>query len=317
MGIRAESLDFPTIVNLITPAYRGRFAPTPSGPLHIGSLFTALASWLAARQPGGQWCLRIDDLDRPRCVAGAEDIILRQLEAHGLLWDGTLVRQSEHEEQYRAALEALGARGLLYACACTRATLAATSLPGPDGPVYAGTCRSLGLQFTGTVALRLRVPLAELQWQDGMQGLVRRVLPTESGDFVLRRVDGQIGYHLACALDELRMGITEVVRGADLLGATVHQQILLNALALPLPRYAHVPVLLAADGRKLSKQNGAAGLETGRAAVARQLLCCLRTLRLEPPSALAGCTAAEILQWALSIWRPNQLAGLSTTPATN
>ena len=297
-----------------TPLYRGRFAPTPSGPLHLGSLFTALASWLAARQAGGEWHLRIDDLDRPRCVAGAEAQILHQLEAHGLHWDGTPVRQSTHEAEYRATLLQLDTQGWLYPCECTRAMLASSSLSGPDGSIYAGTCRD-GITPRGAVtALRLRVPDGELQWQDGIQGLIRRRLPIESGDFVLRRADGQIGYHLACALDEIRMGVTSVVRGADLLGSTVHQRVLLQVLGHPAPDYAHVPVLLAHDGRKLSKQNGATALETSPAAVAQQLLRCLQAMQLDPPMALQEESAQVILQWALPHWDAQRLADTPSLP---
>ena len=300
----------------ITPAYRGRFAPTPSGPLHLGSLFTALASWLAARQAGGEWHLRIDDLDRPRLVAGAEDVIQRQLEAHGLHWDGPVVRQSAHESEYRAVLAQLDAEGWLYACTCTRATLAATLLVGPDGPVYAGTCRALAAPAAPqSAALRLRIPDGLLHWQDGVRGLVQRSLPQEAGDCVLRRADGQVGYHLACALDEVRMGITEVVRGADLLGATVHHMALLRVLGRPAPRYAHVPVLLATDGRKLSKQNGAAALDTSAAAISQQLLFCLHSMRLSPPAELVGASAEVILQWAVSQWDAKHLAQTTTLPA--
>ncbi|MES2883715.1 MAG: tRNA glutamyl-Q(34) synthetase GluQRS [Pseudomonadota bacterium] len=299
----------------ITPAYRGRFAPTPSGPLHLGSLFTALASWLAARQAGGEWLLRIDDLDRPRVVAGAADAILRQLEAHGLNWDGPVVRQSTHEAEYRALLDRLDVEGWLYTCTCTRATLAATSLTGPDGPVYAGTCRTLAAPTAQlSAALRLRIPDGPLHWHDGVQGLVQRNLPGDAGDCVLRRADGQVGYHLACALDEVRMGITEVVRGADLLGATVHHRALLRVLGHTAPQYAHVPVLLADDGRKLSKQNGAAALQTSAAAVSRQLLLCLRAMRLTPSATLAGASAEAILQWAVPRWNAQGLAHTTTLP---
>lgn len=293
----------------ITPNYRGRFAPTPSGPLHLGSLFTALASWLAARQAGGEWRLRIDDLDQPRVVAGAEAVIQQQLEAHGLHWDGPVVRQSAHEAEYRAALAELDAGGMLYPCTCTRATLAASSLTGPDGPVYAGTCRALAAPPAHRpAALRLRIPDGPLHWQDGVQGLVQRALPQDAGDCVLRRADGQVGYHLACALDERRMGITEVLRGADLRGATVHHMALLRVLGHPAPRYAHVPVLLAADGRKLSKQNGAAAIATDAAAVGAQLLFCLHAMQLQPPPALAHEPASRILQWAIPLWNPRLLA---------
>lgn len=293
-----------------TADYRGRFAPTPSGPLHLGSLFTALASWLSARQVGGEWWLRIDDLDQPRCVAGAEAIILRQLEAHGLYWDGALVRQSQHQAEYAAALQQLDAQGCLYRCTCTRAMLALSSLPGPDGPVYAGSCRSAAHPSSTVHALRFRTQNGVLQWLDGIQGKVCRTLPQQSGDFVLRRADGQMGYHLACALDEQRMGITEVVRGADLLAATVQQLQVLDALQLTPPRYAHVPVLLASDGRrKLSKQNGAAPLSTDVLAVSQQLLFCLTAMQLKPPPALAKANVQEILQWALQHWDRQRLAG--------
>lgn len=302
MSTLAEHIDFSTIVTLITKTYRGRFAPTPSGPLHLGSLFTALSSWLAARQAGGEWRLRIDDLDRPRCVAGAEDVIKQQLEAHGLLWDGEPVRQTEHELEYLAALHQLKAQGWLYACTCTRATLALTALSGPDGPIYAGTCRNAIPQNGATHALRFGARAGVVQWTDGVQGLVQREIPQQSGDFVLRRADQQISYHLACALDEQRMGITEVLRGADLLGSTVYQLQVMDALGLASPRYTHIPVILSDDGRKLSKQNGAAALEIGTFAVARQLLFCLAAMGLAPPDTLKTASATPILEWALPRW---------------
>lgn len=242
-------------------------------------------------------------------VTGAEETIQRQLEAHGLHWDGPVVRQSAHEAEYRAVLTQLDAKGWLYPCICTRAILAATSLAGPDGLVYAGTCRQLAAPSAlPPAALRLRIPNGPLHWQDGVQGLVQRALPQDAGDCVLRRADGQVGYHLACALDEVRMGITEVVRGADLRGATVHHIALLRMLGHPAPRYAHVPVLLADDGRKLSKQNGAAAIATDVAAASAQLLFCLRALRLQPPPELAQESASLILQWAIPHWNPRLLA---------
>lgn len=315
-----NSLIFSLILHSIVTApiagYRGRFAPTPSGPLHLGSLFTALASWLSARQAGGEWWLRIDDLDRPRCVAGAETLILQQLEAHGLHWDGTPVRQSEHEEDYRAALRQLDAQQRLYACTCTRATLALSTLPGPDGPIYPGSCRGHPPAGDTAHALRFQVQDGVLQWLDGIQGRIGRALPQEAGDFVVCRADGQIGYHLACALDEQRMGITEVVRGADLLGATVQQLQVLHALQLTPPRYAHVPVLLASDGhRKLSKQNGAAPIATDARAAGQQLYWCLAAMRLEPPAPLLRASVQEILQWAVQHWQRRQLSGVLTLAA--
>lgn len=299
----------------VSSGYKGRFAPTPSGPLHLGSLFTALASWLAARQAGGEWLLRIDDLDAPRCVAGAETAILEQLEAHGLLWDGRVDRQSGHEAAYRETLERLSASGRLYRCRCTRATLAATQLEGPDGPVYAGTCRDTEVPASAAHSLRFRSDRDLVQWQDGAQGSISREASREIGDFVVRRADGQIGYHLACALDEARMGITEVVRGADLIGATAQQLQLMAALGLPAPRYTHLPVLLAADGRKLSKQNGAAAVATDAASVSAQLGAALAAMGSAPPDGLRNAPAAELLRWAVDDWRPTSSTSRLALPA--
>jgi len=298
----------------ITPqaAPRGRFAPTPSGPLHLGSLLTALASYLSVRQRGGEWWLRVDDLDTPRCVPGAVAAIQRQLEAHGLWWDGALVMQSAHLDAYAAELARLSAEGLLYACACTRAVLAATSRQGLDGPIYPGTCRELALPDTGRIALRFRAPPGEVRWEDGFQGPLLRQSPQTLGDAVVRRADGQMGYHLACVLDEARMGITEVVRGADLIGSSAQQMQLMDALALPRPGYAHVPVLSSADGRKLSKQNGAAALALDTVSCSAQLFTCLGHLGLTSPAALHGAPPTELLAWALAQPRPWQPRAITT-----
>lgn len=267
----------------------------------MGSLVTALASWLSARQAKGQWLLRIDDLDRPRCAPGAVSTIQRQLEAHGLVWDGKPVFQTAHEQDYRAALQRLQARDDTYICRCTRAVLAAQSHEGPDGPIYAGTCREAVLQ-SGDGAVRFRAKAQCLQWQDGLRGLVQRNIPQEAGDFVLQRADGQIAYQLACVVDEQRMGITEVVRGDDLLGSTVQQLLLMDQLGLARPAYAHVAVLRGADGRKLSKQNGAAALLLDAASVQRQLFQALQALGLSPFAALQQEPPGEMLRWAIAQW---------------
>ncbi|TAJ52892.1 MAG: tRNA glutamyl-Q(34) synthetase GluQRS [Nevskiaceae bacterium] len=281
-------------------AYRGRFAPTPSGPLHLGSLLTALASWLRARQAGGGWLLRIDDLDQARCPPGAREMIFRQLEAHGLYWDGTPRIQSEHLQEYAAALEQLRAQGGVYPCSCTRARLAIESRPGPDGPVYSGRCRASPTDSAATNAFRWRVPGGRVVLDDPVQGQLWRDAESEIGDFVLRRSDGIYGYQLACVVDEQAQGITEVVRGADLIGSSLRQLLLLHALSLPVPAYVHLPVLATPDGRKLSKQNGAAALDERSAS--RNLLLCLRALGQEPPAALRGAATQEILDWALRHW---------------
>lgn len=289
--------------------YRGRFAPTPSGPLHLGSLLTALASWLQARSKGGSWLLRIDDLDRPRCLPGAVTEILRQLDAHGLHWDEAPRYQHEHQSEYQAALERLIARGEVYPCTCTRARLEQASRSGPDGPVYDGHCRRRSLPCHERHALRLRVPDEVLALQDGWQGPQQRNLALEVGDFTLRRSDGCFGYQLACAVDERAQGITEVVRGADLLGSTFRQCLLMLHLGWPLPSYRHGPVLLDPRGRKLSKQNHAAPLQAATAG--ENLLTCLAHLGQEPPPALRGETPMVVLEWARQHWRPERLSSLA------
>ena len=275
--------------------YSGRFAPTPSGPLHAGSLFTALASWLAARAAGGRWQVRIDDLDTPRCPPGMDAVILRQLEAHGLIWDAAPDYQSEHLPEYEAALQHLQAQGALYACYCTRAVLASTQLQGPDGPEYANTCRALDLPMNGA-ALRYALPAGAHQFNDLYLGPITRQAG-EMGDFAVRRADGQVGYQLACCVDEARMGITAVVRGHDLLGSSLRQQRLMAALGMLQPSYTHLPLVLAADGRKLSKQNGAAGIDNASASA--NLVDTLERLGLPPPADLRGAPAAELLAWAV------------------
>ncbi|HSW13186.1 MAG TPA: tRNA glutamyl-Q(34) synthetase GluQRS [Solimonas sp.] len=283
--------------------YRGRFAPTPSGPLHLGSLLTALASWLQARSQGGLWLLRIDDLDRPRCLPGADAEILRQLEQHGLLWDESPRYQTTHVAEYEEALARLADLGLAYPCSCTRARLATSSLPGPDGPVYDGHCRHAAA--SGRCAIRFRLPPEMLQFHDGWLGLQRRQAEAEVGDFTLRRSDGMIGYQLACAVDEIHQGITEVVRGSDLLGSTFRQIAVMHRLGWVPPAYRHGPLLQDATGLKLSKQNHAAPLAPELAST--NLLTCLRHLSQEPPTELDGAGVPPILAWALAHWRPQQL----------
>lgn len=288
--------------------YRGRFAPTPSGPLHLGSLLTALASWLDARAHDGTWLLRIDDLDAPRCPPGADDTILRQLEQHGLHWDETPRRQSAQVEAYAAAHAGLEREGLVYGCRCTRAVLAVESLPGPDGAVYCGRCREAGLPAGAGFATRLRLPTGRVELHDPVQGLLARDASAEIGDFVLRRSDGVIGYQLACVIDEREQGITRVLRGADLTGSSLRQRLLQRMLGQPSPAYAHLPVLLEPDGRKLSKQNGAAALDPRTPGT--NIERCLRLLG--QPSAETGVPVPELLAIARAGW---QLQRVPKTPA--
>lgn len=294
----------------IPTPYRGRFAPTPSGPLHLGSLLTAVASWLQARTAGGQWLLRLDDLDTARCVPGADAEIQRQLEAHGLQWDESPRRQSAHREEYRAAFEDLRARGRLYACDCTRARLAAENRATPLGAAYSGRCRARALEAG---AWRLRVPAHHtVRLDDAWQGALSVDAEADLGDFTLRRADGEPGYQLACVLDEAAQGITEVVRGADLLDSTLRQCVLMDLLNLRRPAYRHLPVLNDARGRKLSKQNHAPALVCARAS--EQLRIALNHLDCSVPPALDGAPPPELLAWALTRWPQARIPSLRSFP---
>jgi glutamyl-Q tRNA(Asp) synthetase len=234
----------------------GRFAPSPTGPLHFGSLAAALASWLDARAAGGRWLVRIEDLDPPREQPGAADKILRTLERLGLYWDGQVVFQSHRKHLYEAAIERLIRHS--YWCSCTRREVADSSLGlAADGAqIYPGTCRN-GLP-PGRQPRSLRVKASgSIDFVDRVQGPQRQNLESEVGDFVLRRADGQFAYQLAVVVDDDAQGVTDVVRGADLLGSTARQIFLQRLLGLPAPRTLHVPAALDAAGGKLSKQTGA------------------------------------------------------------
>lgn len=287
-------------------SYRGRFAPTPSGPLHLGSLLTALASWLEARSRGGTWSLRIDDLDQPRCVPGADRQILQQLSAHGLHWDGAPRYQSQHLAEYANAREQLQLDGLLYACDCTRARLQEESLPGIAGRIYSGRCRDRGLAFDDH-AQRLRVDADPVTLDDRWQGLQLRDPQRDLGDFVIWRRDGIPGYALACVVDDLAMQISDVVRGADLLDASLQQKLLMRQFGATAPDYAHLPVLGGSDGRKLSKQNHAHPLNAETAA--DNLRQCLHWLGQEPPAATEA-SVADILQHAVRHWSADRVPRL-------
>lgn len=274
--------------------YRGRFAPTPSGPLHMGSLLTALAAWLDARAAGGAFLLRIDDLDAPRCPPAAADTICRQLEAHGLSWDETPRYQSRHVVEYEAALAAIANQ--TYRCSCTRARLAQASLVGLDGPVYDGRCRDHPAA-PGRAALRVRLGAGQVELPGLWGPNPSRDVARDIGDVVVRRADGQIAYQLACVIDEAAQGITHVIRGADLLGSSFQQAALRRLTGHPSPRYGHLPVVVDPRGRKLSKQNHAAPLESARAT--ENLAQCLSWLGLTPP---AGAGVNELLAWARAAW---------------
>lgn len=260
--------------------YIGRFAPTPSGPLHAGSLLAAVISWLDARNAGGRWHLRIDDIDGPRVQTGAADAILATLEAFGLTWDGPETWQSQRDAAYQDALERLQADGHAFPCGCTRRDLAARGRTGWEGPVYPGTCRH-GLP-PDRDARTVRARAATRYWaiDDRFLGPVAFDLQALGSDFVIRRADGIFAYQLATVVDDLALGVTHVVRGIDLLGSTPRQLQLYAALGRPAPAHAHHPVLVAAGGAKLAKGTGAEGI---RADDARALLAATLTAIGLPP----------------------------------
>jgi glutamyl-Q tRNA(Asp) synthetase len=288
-------------LNLPAAPYVGRFAPSPTGPLHFGSLVAALASWLDARAAGGRWLLRMEDLDRPRCVAGAADTLLRQLEAYGLLWDGAVIEQSTRDDAYAAALDRLKAQGLVYPCACTRAQLAQAPRNAEGEIVYPGTCRN-GLPAGAEArAWRLRVPPGTVAFHDRIHGDLGQDVAHEVGDFIVRRADQLFAYQLAVVVDDAWQGVSHVVRGADLLWNTPRQIVLQALLGLATPAYAHVPLITNAAGQKLSKQTLAPALPlSGQSRVLAQALAALGH---PPPGELAGAAPAELLAWASRQWQ--------------
>lgn len=281
------------------PAYIGRFAPSPTGPLHFGSLIAALASWLQARQAGGRWLVRMEDLDPPREVPGAADAILRVLERYRLHWDGAVLYQSRRHEHYRAALDSLLRAGLAYPCGCTRREIQAAGHTGIDAIVYPGTCRQGLPAGKSPRAYRLRVKAGVTAFGDRTQGEIRQDVAREVGDFVLRRADGYWAYQLAVVVDDAAQGITEVVRGADLLNSTARQIHLQDVLELPTPAYVHLPVAVNEQGKKLSKQTHAPSLND--AEVLPTLLGAWAFLGQE--TILPSVDAPEdFLAWAVEHW---------------
>ena len=281
--------------------YVGRFAPSPTGPLHLGSLVAAVAGWLDARAAGGRWLVRMEDLDRPRCDQAQADTILRQLEAYGLVWDGAVVYQSQRDDAYAAALDALRGEGAVFACTCTRNQLAQAPRNAEGEIVYPGTCRLHAVPRAERHAWRVRVEEVSVHFDDRIHGVLTQDLAAEVGDFVVKRADGLFAYQLAVVVDDAFQGVSHVVRGADLLWNTPRQIHLQRLLGLPTPAYAHVPLVTNAAGQKLSKQTLAPALpERGRRAVLAQAL---GALGHAPPVDLVGAGVDELLAWAAARWR--------------
>jgi len=285
-------------------AYVGRFAPSPTGALHFGSLAAALASWLDARRAGGTWLLRMEDLDQPRVMAGAGDRILRQLEAFGLAWDGPVVYQSARLDLYQNAIRKLATHS--YPCACTRKELEDSALAIDGSRIYPGTCHGGIAPGKSARALRLRTADEPVRFADRVQGERTQSVATEVGDYVLLRADGIVAYQLAVVVDDAAQGITDVVRGADLLDSTARQIALQRLLGLATPRYLHTPVATNGAGEKLSKQTGATE------ARAENIPSALGFLGMNPPARLAP---KELLAWAASHWDPARVPRVRAAPA--
>lgn len=283
--------------------YVGRFAPTPSGYLHFGSLVAALASYADARAVGGRWLVRMEDLDPPRELPGAQTAILQTLERYGFEWDGPVVRQSERLEVYREALADLLDRDLAYACRCSRKTLA------DYAGIYPGFCRELK-QGREDAAIRLRVPDREYRFIDRLQGAFAQNLAQEVGDFIIRRRDGLFAYQLAVVLDDAWQGVTDIVRGADLLDSTPRQLYLQELFDAPRPRYLHVPLIIQPDGHKLGKRYRSPPLEPHQASPL--LVRALRALGQRPDPTLAEAGPAEVLRWACQHWQAQAIPSTLT-----
>ena len=296
--------------------YRGRFAPSPTGPLHFGSLIAAVASYCDARAAGGEWLVRIEDVDLPRARPGAERAILAALERYGFTWDGPVLRQSERAELYRAALEELCVHQDVYPCVCTRREQETAPRGAGGEHVYAGTCRdgiSADRVARTAQAWRLRVGQTRIDWRDRLQGPQNQDLAADVGDFVVRRADGLFAYQLAVVVDDDAQGVTDVVRGADLITSTARQILLQRRLGRPTPSYLHVPIAIDRSGAKLSKQTHASPLP---ATPLPALIAAYRFLDHPMPSGSASpATTAEFWQWAIAAWKPSRLPPVAMLPA--
>jgi len=288
-------------INLVPETYRGRFAPSPTGPLHIGSLIAAIGSYLQARSQGGEWLVRMEDLDPPREVPGAADAILHTLECYGFEWDGPVLYQSQRTEAYLETLAQLRHEGHSYRCGCSRKAIAeAGERLGLPAGVYPGSCRNRHIAERQRHAIRLLLPEGEIDFVDGIQGRYGQRLEREVGDFVLRRADGLFAYQLAVVVDDAYQGITEVVRGSDLLDNTPRQIALQQVLGLPTPHYRHLPVVVNAQGQKLSKQTFAPALDDDNPLPA--LWLGLEFLGQRPIPELMEGEIDSLWRWAMDNW---------------
>lgn len=295
---------------MFTPVYRGRFAPSPTGPLHLGSLVSALASYLDARAHKGTWLVRIEDIDPPREMTGAVDLILRCLEAHGLHWDESVIYQSQRHSAYEETLQQLREKGLIYPCSCTRQDLASM------GRIYNGHCRhhppvsgtpsALRVMLTNSISSSPEsAPIT--RFNDLFQGQQTHNLVEDGGDPILKRKDGLYAYPLAVVVDDAAQGITHIIRGMDLLEVTARQVFLFELLGFKTPIYGHVPLITFADGLKLSKQNRAPALVNEKAS--QNLWQALDFLGQNPPYELLHAPVNTLIEWGVANWDRNKVRG--------
>jgi glutamyl-Q tRNA(Asp) synthetase len=283
--------------DLVHPNYIGRFAPSPSGPLHQGSLVAALGSWLDARHHQGKWLLRIEDLDTPRNQPGAEEQILQCLTVHHLQWDGDVIRQSDRLPLYQSALKQLSQKDLVFPCACSRREIE------EHGGIYPGTCREGVSEGKVGRAIRIRCPDITLHMNDRGLGPQSEQIAQTTGDFIVKRTDGVYSYQLAVVVDDIEQGVTQIVRGADLLSSSARQLFLYSALTKTPPAYLHLPLVLSTNGQKLSKQNFAPALN--HQSPIQNILNALQALQRAlnaPIKEAPTASLQDLLAWAIEHW---------------
>ncbi|MBI4809255.1 MAG: tRNA glutamyl-Q(34) synthetase GluQRS [Nitrosomonadales bacterium] len=293
--------------------YRGRFAPSPTGPLHFGSLVAAVGSYLDAKHHHGTWLVRMEDLDTPRCVPGAADDILRTLEAFGLHSDEPVIYQSQRTAAYEEALHRLKDNGAVYPCCCTRKEISDSALYGIEGPVYPGTCRNAIPVGREGRAWRVRTNNEAIELTDALQSRITQHLESQIGDFVVKRADGLFAYQLAVVVDDAFQRVTHIVRGADLLASTPRQIHLQRLLGFSVLNYMHLPVAMNGAGEKLSKQTLAAPVDESQPVAT--LLRVLDFLRQEPPDELLNSDVGTVMGWAVQNWHAERLIGMQALPA--
>lgn len=282
--------------------YIGRFAPSPTGALHFGSLVTAVGSYLHARQQGGRWLVRIEDLDTPRVVNGADKAILQTLQRFGMDWDGEVMYQSQRQHAYQHALDTLISQQLIYPCTCSRQRL--------KGNIYDGHCQHNAMNLTQPHALRIKMTIPTLQFTDQLQGAICQNMYTDIGDFIVKRKDGLFAYQLAVVVDDAAQGVTHVVRGCDLIDTTTRQLYLQQQLGLPTPQYTHLPIIVNTAGLKLSKQNHAPVID--QQPVLPLLYKALELLGQNPPPALRNERLQIFWDWAIAHWKTANIPAVDT-----